>query len=108
MKTKGLAKNLPKIRKCMKISMPESAILNLYVIFGLAISNQVKVFYIIDLPKICIIETYNLKYFFEYINDAIICRQTIFNQLSIMVPYVDMIGLCHYLVLNERLIQIYF
>ena len=45
--------------------------------------------------KICIIEVYLLKYYLKattYINDAI---QTIFNQLNIMVPYVDIIGLCH-------------
>ena len=38
------------------------------------------------------------KYYFEatsYINDSIICRQTIFNQLNIMVPYVDIICLCN-------------
>ena len=32
-----------------------------------------------------------------YINNAIIDvhRQTVFNKLYIMVPYVDIIGLCH-------------
>jgi hypothetical protein len=30
-----------------------------------------------------------------YMNDAIICRQTILNQLDIMVSYVDINGLCN-------------
>ena len=30
----------------------------------------------------------------SYINDAVTGKK-IFNQLNIMVPYVDMIGLCH-------------
>ena len=31
----------------------------------------------------------------SYINDANIAIRTIFNHLNIMVPYVDIIGLCH-------------
>ena len=47
--------------------------------------------------KICIIEVYLLKYYFEshLIYKWRYYRQTIFNQLNIMVPYVDIIGLCH-------------
>ena len=46
--------------------------------------------------KICKIEVYLLKYYFKihlYINDAII--DLIFNQLIIIVSYVDIIVLCH-------------
>ena len=46
-----------------------------------------------------ILEVYLLKYYLKkktyYMNDAIICRQTILNQLNIMVSYVDIIGLLH-------------
>ena len=47
--------------------------------------------------KICIIEVYLLKYYFEshLIYKWRYYRQTIFNQLNIMVPYLDIIGLCH-------------
>ena len=47
--------------------------------------------------QICIIEVYFLKYYFEssYINDAIMYWQTIFNQLNIILSYVEIIGLCH-------------
>jgi hypothetical protein len=47
--------------------------------------------------KICIIEVYLLKYYFErqLIFKWSYYRQTIFNQLNIMVPYADIIGLCH-------------
>ena len=45
------------------------------------------------------IEVCLLKYLFKatsYLNDTIIeYRHTIFNQFNIMLPYVDMIGLCH-------------
>ena len=51
--------------------------------------------------KICIIEIYLLKYFFEshLIYKIRYYRQTNFNQLNIMVPYVDIIGLCHSVVI---------
>ena len=40
---------------------------------------------------------YLLKYYFksQLIQKLHYYRQTIFNQLNIMVPYVDIIGLCH-------------
>ena len=48
--------------------------------------------------KICIMEVYLLKYYFE-ISHLIYkwryYRQTVFNQLNIMVSYVDIIGSCH-------------
>ena len=47
--------------------------------------------------KICIIEVYLLKYYFEshLIYKWRYFRQTIFNQLNIMASYVDINGLCH-------------
>ena len=47
--------------------------------------------------KICLIEVYLLKYYFErhLIYRWRYYRQTISNQLNIMVPYIDIIGLCH-------------
>ena len=44
-----------------------------------------------------IIEVYLLKYYFEshLIYECRYYRQTIFSQLNIMVPYVDIIDLCH-------------
>ena len=49
------------------------------------------------LPKTFIIEICLLKYYFK---KHLICKwryyiQTIFNQLNIIVPYVDIIGICH-------------
>ena len=47
------------------------------------------------ITKICIIEVCILKYYFESHLIYKLCyhRQTIFNQLNIMVPYVDIIVL---------------
>ena len=45
--------------------------------------------------KICIIELYLLKYYFESIYTCRYYTQTNFNQLNIMVSYVDIIGLWH-------------
>jgi hypothetical protein len=47
--------------------------------------------------KICIIEVYILTYYFEshLIYKWCYYRKTIFNQLKIMVSYVDINGLCH-------------
>ena len=47
--------------------------------------------------KICITEVYLLKYYFEshLMYKWRYYRQTIFNQLNIMVPNVDIIGLYH-------------
>ena len=59
--------------------------------------------------KICIIEVYLLKYYFEspLIHKRRYYRQTIFNQFSIMVSYVDIIMMWqHYhfkRILNTRL-----
>ena len=59
----------------------------------------------IDIPRFFIIggrcvEVYHLKYYFErhLIYKWQYYRQTIFNQLNIMVSYVDLIGLCHSIV----------
>ena len=54
-----------------------------------------------NLVKICIIEVYHLKYYFEsqLIYKWHYYRQTIFNQLYIMVFYVDIIGLSHSVVI---------
>ena len=51
--------------------------------------------------KICIIEVYIIKYYFEcHLMYKWRCnRQTIFNQLNNMVPYVYIIGLCHNIVI---------
>ena len=48
--------------------------------------------------KICIIEVDLLRYYFEshlIYKCRYIYRQIIFNQLNIMVPYVDIISPCH-------------
>ena len=47
--------------------------------------------------KICITEVYLLKYYFKshLIYKGRNYRQTIFNQLNIMVPYLFIIGLCY-------------
>ena len=47
--------------------------------------------------KICIIEVNLLKYYFKrhLIYKWLYYVKTIFNELNIMVSYVDMIGLCH-------------
>ena len=47
------------------------------------------------------IEAYLFKYYFErhLIYKRRYYRQTIFNQLNIMVLYVDIIGLCHSVVI---------
>ena len=56
-----------------------------------------RAFLSLNLIKICIIEVYLLMQYFE--NHLIYkwryYRQTILNQLNIMVPYVEIIGLCH-------------
>ena len=51
--------------------------------------------------KICIIEVYLLKYHFEshLIYTWHYYRQTTFSQLKIMVPYVDISGVCHSIVI---------
>ena len=47
--------------------------------------------------KICIIEVYLLNYYFEshLISKWSYYRQTIFYQLNLMIPHVDIIGLSH-------------
>ena len=53
--------------------------------------------FLIESCKICVIEVNLLKYNFEshLIYKYRYYRQTIFNQLNIISPYVDMISLCH-------------
>ena len=59
-----------------------------------------------NVKQICIIEVYNLlKYYFEshLIYKWRYYRQTIFNQLNIMVPYVYLIGVCHCVVILREI-----
>ena len=63
----------------------------------LKINSRVTNGYIFDIStisKICIIEVYILKYYFEshFIYKWRYYRQTILNQLNIMVAYVNIIG----------------
>ena len=55
--------------------------------------------------KICIIEICLLKYYFKshLIYKGCYYSQTIFNQLNIMVPYVDIIGLGHSVAILEEI-----
>ena len=65
---------------------------NIAVIFSVVKNN-------ISPPKIkiCIIEVYLLNYYFEshLISKWSNYRQTIFYQLNLMIPHVDIIGLSH-------------
>ena len=76
----------------ISIKIAPYSMLNLHY-FGTNVNHYILVGYL----KICVIEVYFLKYYFQryLIYKWSYIRQIIFNQLNIMVSYVVIIGLCN-------------